>query len=86
MAVFSGGAFVFMGSLTLEGSAMSLLSKVMPSNLAQGTFKTGLLTTEAGGIGRLAGSLANSAFPMLASLSGASSPSQLFTFGRHPAF
>ena len=80
---FLGGAFVFMGSMTLEGSAMSLLSKVMPPSLANGTFNTGLLTTEAGGFGRLAGNLANSAFSKTAGLSSASSASQVFTFGRY---
>ena len=77
---FLGGAFVFMGSMTLEGSAMSLLSKVMHSSLAEGTFNTGLLTTEAGGFGRLAGNLANSAF---SSLSGTDTPSQVYSFGHY---
>ena len=77
---FLGGAFVFMGSMTLEGSAMSLLSKVMHPSLAEGTFNTGLLTTEAGGLGRLAGNLANSAF---SKLSGTDSPSQVYSFGHY---
>lgn len=77
---FLGGAFVFMGSTTLEGSAMSLVSKVMHSSLAEGTFNTGLLTTEAGGFGRLAGNLANSAF---SSLSGTDTPSQVYSFGHY---
>ncbi|KAL0025314.1 hypothetical protein WJX79_004533 [Trebouxia sp. C0005] len=77
---FLGGAFVFMGSMTLEGSAMSLLSKVMHSSLAEGTFNTGLLTTEAGGFGRLAGNLANSAFSRL---SGTDTPSQVYSFGHY---
>ena len=77
---FSGGACVFMGSMTLEGSAMSLLSKVMHPSLAEGTFNTGLLTTEAGGIGRLAGNLAISAF---SKLTGTESPSQVYSFGHY---
>ena len=77
---FLGGALVFMGSMTLEGSAMSLLSKVMSPSLAQGTFNTGLLTTEAGGFGRLGGNLAISAF---SKLSGTDSPSQVYSFGRY---
>ena len=77
---FSGGALVFMGSMTLEGSAMSLLSKVMHPSLAEGTFNTGLLTTEAGGIGRLAGNLAISAFSKLTDTENAS---QVYSFGHY---
>lgn len=77
---FLGGAFVFMGSMTLEGSAMSLLSKVMHPSLAEGTFNTGLLTTEAGGIGRLGGNLAISAFSRL---SGTQQASQVYSFGHY---
>ena len=77
---FLGGAFVFMGSMTLEGSAMSLLSKVMHPSLAEGTFNTGLLTTEAGGIGRLGGNLAISAF---SKLTGTQQASQVYSFGHY---
>lgn len=60
-----GGALVFTAAMTLEGSAMSLLSKVMAPSLAEGIFNTGLLTTEAGGLGRLAGNLAIAAISKL---------------------
>ena len=75
-----GGACVFTGSMTLEGSAMSLLSKVMAPSLAEGTFNTGLLTTEAGGLGRLSGNIAIAAF---SKLTGSETPSQVFSFGRY---
>ena len=77
---FLGGALVFMGSMTLEGSAMSLLSKVMHPSLAEGTFNTGLLTTEAGGIGRLAGNLSISVFTKL---TGTQQASQVYNFGHY---
>lgn len=77
---FLGGACVFMGSMTLEGSAMSLLSKVMHPSLAEGTFNTGLLTTEAGGIGRLGGNLAISAF---SKLTGTETAAQVYSFGHY---
>lgn len=77
---FLGGAFVFMGAMTLEGSAMSLLSKVMHPSLAEGTFNTGLLTTEAGGLGRLAGNLAISAF---SKFTGTTNASQVYSFGHY---
>lgn len=75
-----GGALVFTASMTLEGSAMSLLSKVMAPSLAEGTFNTGLLTTEAGGFGRLAGNLAIAGF---SKLTGNDTPPQVYNFGRY---
>lgn len=75
-----GGALVFTAAMTLEGSAMSLLSKVMAPSLAEGTFNTGLLTTEAGGFGRLAGNLAIAAF---SKLTGTDEPSQVYMFGHY---
>lgn len=75
-----GGALVFTSAMTLEGSAMSLLSKVMAPSLAEGTFNTGLLTTEAGGLGRLAGNLGIAA---ITKLTGAQEPAEVFKFGRY---
>ena len=42
-------------TVILEGTAMSLCSKVMHPDLASGTFNSGLLSTQAGTVGRLFG-------------------------------
>jgi len=46
---------VFLGTNSLEGPNMSLLSKTVPTKWAKGTFNSGLLATEAGTFGRVVG-------------------------------
>ena len=50
-----GASSLFALLNALEGVIMSLLSKVVPAELAKGTFNSGLLATEAGTLGRVIG-------------------------------
>jgi len=50
-----GSSSLFALLNALEGVIMSLLSKVVSSELAKGTFNSGLLATEAGTLGRVVG-------------------------------
>eukprot|EP00931_Biecheleriopsis_adriatica_P079723 TRINITY_DN53083_c0_g1_i1.p1 TRINITY_DN53083_c0_g1~~TRINITY_DN53083_c0_g1_i1.p1 ORF type:complete len:695 (+),score=118.30 TRINITY_DN53083_c0_g1_i1:76-2160(+) len=52
-----GATVIFVAASMLEGVTMSLLSKVTPPSLAKGLCNSGLLSTEAGTIGRTCGSL-----------------------------
>ncbi|BBN02718.1 protein MpVPT [Marchantia polymorpha subsp. ruderalis] len=49
----SGALLIFVSAEVLEGVNLSLLSKVMSSRLARGTFNGGLLSTEAGTLARV---------------------------------
>ena len=50
-----GASSLFALLNALEGVIMSLLSKLVPAELAKGTFNSGLLATEAGTLGRVIG-------------------------------
>ncbi|GAB4814007.1 hypothetical protein N2152v2_001053 [Parachlorella kessleri] len=52
---FVGGITLFVGTVILEGTATSLMSKVIHPRFASGTLNAGLLSTEAGTIGRFTG-------------------------------
>ncbi|KAK9915918.1 hypothetical protein WJX75_005971 [Coccomyxa subellipsoidea] len=77
-AYFGGGAILYMGSLILEGASMCLLSKVLPLKLTRGFFNAGLLTTEAGTLGRFSGNIVMS---VVARLTGVDSNQELLRFG-----
>ncbi len=49
------GVGVFISANCLEGVNMSMLSKVIPTSLAKGTFNSGFLATEAGTFARSVG-------------------------------
>ncbi|XP_024536516.1 SPX domain-containing membrane protein Os06g0129400 [Selaginella moellendorffii] len=49
----AGAVLIFVSAEVLEGVNLSLLSKVMSSRLARGTFNGGLLSTEAGTLARV---------------------------------
>ncbi|KAJ7562813.1 hypothetical protein O6H91_03G085100 [Diphasiastrum complanatum] len=49
----SGALLIFVSAEVLEGVNLSLLSKVMSSRLARGTYNGGLLSTEAGTLARV---------------------------------
>jgi hypothetical protein len=49
----SGALLMFISAEVLEGVNLSLLSKVMSSRLARGTYNGGLLSTEAGTVARV---------------------------------
>jgi hypothetical protein len=54
VAQYVSGAFItFVSAEVLEGVNLSLLSKVMSSRLARGTYNGGLLSTEAGTLARV---------------------------------
>ncbi|BDA44398.1 SPX domain-containing membrane protein At4g11810 [Coccomyxa sp. Obi] len=77
-AYFGGGATLYMGSLILEGASMCLLSKVLPARLTRGLFNAGLLTTEAGTLGRFSGNIVMS---VVARLTGVETSQELLRFG-----
>ncbi|RYH30903.1 hypothetical protein EON65_03910 [archaeon] len=52
-----GTALIFTSLNALEGVIMSLLAKIISPELAQGTFNSGLLATEAGTFGRVVGDM-----------------------------
>ena len=54
-AYFGGGVALFVGTVVLEGTATSLMSKCIWSGFARGVFNAGLLSTEAGTFGRFTG-------------------------------
>eukprot|EP00891_Asterochloris_glomerata_P001311 jgi/Astpho2/1311/Aster-06184 len=76
---FSGGLLLFFCTVVLEGTAMSLCSKVMHPSLASGTWNAGLISTEAGTIGRLCG---NFLLSVVAKFTGDTSLTQLNHFGQ----
>ena len=57
-AYFGGGVALFVGTVVLEGTATSLMSKCIWSGFARGVFNAGLLSTEAGTFGRFTGTAA----------------------------
>ena len=75
---FLGGTLVFMCTVILEGSGMSLMSKIMHPSLARGTWNAGLMSTEAGTLGRLTGNLCLS---MVSKLTGVDTDSEVYRFG-----
>jgi hypothetical protein len=54
-AYFAGGTALFVATVVLEGTATSLMSKVIFTGFARGVFNAGLLSTEAGTFGRFTG-------------------------------
>ena len=54
-AYFGGGTVLFLATVALEGTATSLMSKVIWRGFARGVFNAGLLSTEAGTFGRFLG-------------------------------
>ncbi|KAK9906755.1 hypothetical protein WJX75_007454 [Coccomyxa subellipsoidea] len=54
---FIAGAMVYMGTIVLEAVSMSLTSKVIDERMAKGLWNAGLLSTQAGTLGRLCGNL-----------------------------
>ncbi|PSC71982.1 MFS general substrate transporter [Micractinium conductrix] len=54
-AFFAAGLLLFVGSVALEGTATSLMSKVIWRGFALGVLNAGLLSTEAGTLGKLTG-------------------------------
>mmetsp|Transcript_1927 Transcript_1927/g.5666 ORF Transcript_1927/g.5666 Transcript_1927/m.5666 type:complete len:605 (-) Transcript_1927:467-2281(-) len=52
-----GGIILHMGVVGIEGSSMSLLSKVIHKSMARGPVNSGLLTTVAGTVGRFLGNI-----------------------------
>ena len=75
---FLGGTLVFMCTVILEGSGMSLMSKIMHPSLARGTWNAGLISTEAGTLGRLTGNLCLSA---VSKVTGVANDSEVYSFG-----
>lgn len=75
---FLGGTLVFMCTVILEGSAMSLMSKIMHPSLARGTWNAGLMSTEAGTLGRLTGNLCLS---LVSRITGVDTDSEVYHFG-----
>lgn len=75
---FLGGTLVFMCTVILEGSGMSLMSKIMHPSLARGTWNAGLMSTEAGTLGRLTGNLCLSA---VSKVTGVANDSEVYQFG-----
>lgn len=75
---FLGGTLVFMCTVILEGSGMSLMSKIMHPSLARGTWNAGLMSTEAGTLGRLTGNLCLSA---VSKVTGVANDSEVYSFG-----
>ncbi len=75
---FLGGTLVFMCTVILEGSAMSLMSKIMHPSLARGTWNAGLMSTEAGTLGRLTGNLCLS---LVSRITGVESDLEVYRFG-----
>ena len=65
-------------TVILEGTAMSLCSKVMHPDLASGTFNSGLLSTQAGTVGRLFGNFIEAA---ISKFTGDEQPQQLKRLG-----
>ncbi|KAI3431392.1 hypothetical protein D9Q98_004446 [Chlorella vulgaris] len=55
VAFLGGAALLLTASVVLEGTATALMSKVIWSGFATGVLNAGLLSTEAGTLGRLAG-------------------------------
>lgn len=75
---FTGGTLVFMCTVILEGSGMSLMSKIMHPSLARGTWNAGLMSTEAGTLGRLTGNLCLS---LVSKITGVETDSEVYRFG-----
>ncbi|KAL3144746.1 hypothetical protein ABBQ38_001867 [Trebouxia sp. C0009 RCD-2024] len=75
---FLGGTLVFMCTVILEGSGMSLMSKIMHPSLARGTWNAGLMSTEAGTLGRLTGNLCLS---IVSRFTGVDTVSEVYQFG-----
>ena len=75
---FLGGTLVFMCTVILEGSGMSLMSKIMHPSLARGTWNAGLMSTEAGTLGRLTGNLCLS---VVSRFTGVDTDSEVYRFG-----
>lgn len=61
-------------AVVLEGTAMSMCSKVMHPKLANGVWNAGLISTEAGTFGRLGG---NCLLSLISSYTGQHTPEQL---------
>ena len=57
---------------------MSLMSKIMHPSLARGTWNAGLMSTEAGTLGRLTGNLCIS---VVSKITGADTASEVYRFG-----
>ena len=76
-AYFGGGVALFVGTVVLEGTATSLMSKCIWSGFARGVFNAGLLSTEAGTFGRFTG---NAALTLVGRATGVSAPADLSKF------
>ncbi|CAL5218517.1 g204 [Coccomyxa viridis] len=80
-AYFGGGGMLYLGSLILEGASMCLLSKCIPAALRGGKsiFNAGLLTTEAGTLGRFSGNVVMS---VVARITGVETKVELVQFAQ----
>eukprot|EP00884_Botryococcus_braunii_P019635 jgi/Botrbrau1/6355/Bobra.0098s0014.1 len=76
---FAAGVMVYMGTIVLEAVSMSLTSKVIDERLSKGLWNAGLLSTQAGTLGRLCGNLVLS---LCAGLTGTHTPAQLNSLSR----
>ncbi|CAL5227554.1 g10545 [Coccomyxa viridis] len=76
---FVAGTLVYMGTIVLEGVSMSLTSKVIDERMSKGLWNAGLLSTQAGTIGRLCGNLLLS---LCARITGAMDMDQINAFAR----
>ncbi|PRW39266.1 MFS general substrate transporter [Chlorella sorokiniana] len=76
---FAAGVLLFVGTVVLEGTATSLMSKVIWSGFAMGVLNAGLLSTEAGTLGRFVG---NGLLAAAGKLTGLDSLSQMAAFAR----
>lgn len=76
---FMGGIAVLISTIISEGSFMSLESKVIHPAFAKGTWNAGLLSTEAGTLGRFTGNLLLS---MASSFTGLKTPLQVAHFAK----
>jgi hypothetical protein len=66
-------------AVVLEGTAMSMCSKVMPPKLAKGIWNAGLISTEAGTLGRLTG---NFLLSLVSDITGERTQEQLAAFAK----
>lgn len=76
-AYFGGGVALFVASVVLEGTATSLMSKVIFPGLAVGVLNAGLLSTEAGTFGRFSG---NAALTLIGRATGVETKAELGAF------
>ncbi|BDA46399.1 SPX domain-containing membrane protein At1g63010 [Coccomyxa sp. Obi] len=76
---FVAGALLYMGTIVLEALSMSLCSKVIDERMAKGLWNAGLLSTQAGTLGRLCGNLLLS---LCAKITGAMTEAQIMSLAK----